>query len=237
MVAIDHAVASASCLRNSSMERNVAPRLSSTLLRRTPRTLSLEMRAVFLDVLEAFDFVVTFESTSFCRRASQHETQGHIKGDDTAVASLGSYGSDYFSLEEHAQGNSENFSVSGVAEDYRVPPGYFGHAATRGRLAVFKKRRNKRGDRDANILELKSVADVHPKEGSPSTQAKDERKTPKLINSNLFRKLLARKKRTAFHGPGHRFDQICVHDGCCRTYYSSSAQSLTSLGACSSANV
>jgi hypothetical protein len=194
MGAIDNAAASASCLRGSSAERNVAPGLSSTLLRRTPRTLSLEMRTAFLDVLDAFDFIVTFESTSFCRRASQDETRGHAKSDATAVASLGSYGSDYFSLEEHAQGNSENFSVSGIAEDYRVPPGYFGHAEKRDRLLIFKKRRNTRDVRDAKIVELKSVADVHGKGGSPSTQEKDERRTPKMINSKLFRRLLAREK-------------------------------------------
>jgi hypothetical protein len=192
MGAIDHA-ASASCLRSSHVQQGVAQRQSSILIRNTPRTLSLEMRAAFLDVLDAFDFVVTFESTSFCRRASQYETC-RPQSESTTAASLGSYGSDYFSLEEHAQGNSENFSVSEIAEDYRVPPGYFGHPDKRDRFAVFNKRRNKKRDQGPRIVELKNAANDQLKEGSSSIQAKDERWTPKLINSNLFRKLLAKKK-------------------------------------------
>jgi hypothetical protein len=139
------------------------------------------MRAAFLDVLDAFDFVVTFESTSFCRRASQQVTPGP-QSDSTTIASFGSYGSDYFSLEEHAQGNSENFSVSGIAEDYRVPPGYFGRADKRDRFAAFKKRRNKKRDQGPRIVELNNVADDQLKEGSSLIQAKDERRTPKLIS-------------------------------------------------------
>jgi hypothetical protein len=105
------------------------------------------MEAAFVELLEAFDFAVTFDSTSFCRRDSDYGASCKRKRGSVSGLSLGSYGSDYFSLQDKARTDSDCFSLSGIADDYRVPTGYFGHDAKhknrRGSdLTIFIKRRN-----------------------------------------------------------------------------------------------
>jgi hypothetical protein len=106
------------------------------------------MELAFVELLEAFDFAIAFDSTSFCRRDSSYGISHERKRGSVSESSLGSYGSDYFSLQDKDRDASECFSVSDITADYRVPTGYFGHDAMhknrRGSdLTMFMKYRNK----------------------------------------------------------------------------------------------
>ena len=134
------------------------------------RTSALHLRAAFDSAMFGRDSLVV---AVVARRQSQNPTSR------TSALSRGSYGSDYFSLQDNAQGDSERFTLDAIEADYRVPIGYFGNDPRRNNrrgsdLAQFQSKKKK-----TKKARAAAAAAAHPKKrkqtstGSRITTADD----------------------------------------------------------------